>query len=70
EDGCIQGGFGSAVLEFMADNNYQADVKRLGIPDRIIEHGEQKELHTECGFDPDGIERSVVEMLESVSRSI
>jgi 1-deoxy-D-xylulose-5-phosphate synthase len=70
EDGCIQGGFGSAVLEFMADNNYQAEVKRLGIPDRIIEHGEQKELHTECGFDPDGIERSVVEMLESVSRSL
>ena len=70
EDGCIQGGFGSAVLEFMADNNYQSDVKRLGIPDRIIEHGEQGELHRECGFDPDGIERSVIEMLESVSRSI
>ncbi|MEX2230770.1 MAG: 1-deoxy-D-xylulose-5-phosphate synthase [Cyclobacteriaceae bacterium] len=70
EDGCIQGGFGSAVLEFMADNNYQAEVKRLGIPDRIIEHGEQVELHRECGFDPDGIEKSVIEMLESVSRSI
>jgi 1-deoxy-D-xylulose-5-phosphate synthase len=70
EDGCIQGGFGSAVLEFMADNNYHAEVKRLGIPDRIIEHGEQKELHRECGFDPDGIERSVIEMLESVSRSL
>lgn len=70
EDGCIQGGFGSAVLEFMADNNYQAEVRRLGIPDRIVEHGEQIELHRECGFDPDGIERAVVEMLESVSRSI
>ncbi len=70
EDGCIQGGFGSAVLEFMADNNYQAEVKRLGIPDRIVEHGEQAELHRECGFDTDGIERSVIEMLESVSRSI
>jgi 1-deoxy-D-xylulose-5-phosphate synthase len=70
EDGSIQGGFGSAVLEFMADNNYQAEVKRLGIPDRIIEHGEQVELHRECGFDPDGIEKSVIEMLESVSRSI
>jgi 1-deoxy-D-xylulose-5-phosphate synthase len=70
EDGCIQGGFGSAVLEFMADNNYKAEVRRLGIPDRIIEHGEQVELHRECGFDPEGIERSVLEMLESVSRSI
>ena len=68
EDGCIQGGFGSAVLEFMADNNYQVELRRLGIPDRIVEHGEQKELHRECGFDPDGIERAVIAMLESVTR--
>ncbi len=64
EDGCIQGGFGSAIIEFMADNNYQADIKRLGIPDEVIEHGEQIELHRECGFDPDGIERAVLSMLE------
>lgn len=70
EDGCIPGGFGSAVLEFMADNNYQAEVRRLGIPDRVIEHGEQTELHRESGFDPDGIERAVVEVMESVSRSL
>ena len=70
EDGCIQGGFGSAVLEFMADNNYQAEVRRLGIPDRVVDHGEQIELHRECGFDADGIERAVVEMMESVSRSL
>jgi 1-deoxy-D-xylulose-5-phosphate synthase len=70
EDGCVQGGFGSAVLEFMADNNYAAEVKRLGIPDRIVEHGEQIELHRECGFDPEGIERAVIEMLESVTRSV
>lgn len=68
EDGCLQGGFGSAVLEFMADHNYQAEVKRLGIPDRIVEHGEQLDLHRECGFDPDGIERTVVEMLELISK--
>lgn len=66
EDGSIQGGFGSAVIEFMADNNYQAEVKRLGIPDAVIEHGEQIELHRECGFDPDGIERAVLAMLEQV----
>ncbi len=70
EDGCIQGGFGSAVLEFMADNNYHAEVRRLGIPDEVVEHGQQEELHRECGFDPDGIERAVVEVLESVSRSL
>jgi 1-deoxy-D-xylulose-5-phosphate synthase len=68
EDGCIQGGFGTAVLEFMADNRLSAEVRRLGIPDRIVEHGEQIELHRECGFDPDGIEKAVIEMLEPVSK--
>lgn len=68
EDGCIQGGFGSAVLEFMADNNYSAEVKRMGIPDRVVEHGEQGELHRECGFDVDGIEKAAMEILEYVSR--
>jgi 1-deoxy-D-xylulose-5-phosphate synthase len=68
EDGCIQGGFGSAVLEFMADNNYSAEVKRMGIPDRVVEHGEQAELHRECGFDAGGIEKAAMEILEYVSR--
>lgn len=68
EDGCIQGGFGSAVLEFMAAHNYKAEVKVLGIPDAVIEHGEQLELHRECGFDPEGIERIVIEMLEPASK--
>ena len=68
EDGCVQGGFGSAVLEFMSDHNYTAHLRRLGIPDAIIEHGEQIELHRECGFDPAGIEKAVIEMLEPVSR--
>ena len=63
EDGCVMGGFGSAVLEFMADHGYTARVKRLGIPDTIIEHGEQIELHRECGFDPDGIADAVRELL-------
>ena len=70
EDGCVQGGFGSAILEFMADNHYSAEVKRLGIPDRVVEHGEQIELHRECGFDPEGIESAVIELLESVSKSV
>ncbi|MCL6260485.1 1-deoxy-D-xylulose-5-phosphate synthase [Aquiflexum sp. TKW24L] len=66
EDGCLMGGFGSAVLEWMVDNSYQAQVKRLGIPDRIVEHGEQIELHKECGFDPEGIANVVKQMAESV----
>jgi 1-deoxy-D-xylulose-5-phosphate synthase len=66
EDGCIQGGMGSAVLEFMADHSYSATVKRLGIPDGIIEHGEQLELHAECGFDPPGIRKAVEQLLEKV----
>jgi len=59
EDGCLLGGFGSAVLEFMADHQYQAQVVRLGIPDRIVEHGEQAELHKECGYDPLSITQAV-----------
>lgn len=50
EDGCLPGGFGSAVLEFMADNGYAAQVVRLGIPDAIVEHGTQQELYNECGY--------------------
>lgn len=59
EDGCLQGGMGSAIIEFMADNNYNATITRLGIPDQIIEHGEQVELYRECGFDAKGIVESV-----------
>jgi len=55
EDGTIVGGFGSAVLEFMSDNNYSPVVKRLGVPDRFIEHGTPQELQKECGFDVEGI---------------
>jgi 1-deoxy-D-xylulose-5-phosphate synthase len=59
EDGCIQGGFGSAVLEFMVDHGYQARVKRLGIPDRFIDHGTQEELWDECGYGKDAVIEAV-----------
>ena len=62
EDGCLQGGVGSAVLEFMADHQLNAIVKRLGIPDQYIEHGEQPELWKECGFDADAIAAAVREV--------
>ncbi|MBL7697624.1 MAG: 1-deoxy-D-xylulose-5-phosphate synthase [Chitinophagaceae bacterium] len=66
EDGAIQGGFGSAVLEFMAANNYSAKVKLLGIPDRIVEHGTQKELQKECGYDAKGIVEATREMMKDL----
>lgn len=65
EDAAIQGGFGSAVLEFMAANGYQAEVKVLGIPDHVIEHGKPEELHHECGYDAAAIAASVREMLKN-----
>ena len=69
EDGCIIGGMGSAVLEFMADHYYSAKVMRLGIPDKFIEHGEQMELYTECGFSPDKIVETVEEILKEKKHS-
>jgi len=63
EDGTIIGGFGSAVLEFMALHGYKANVKMLGIPDRLVEHGTLKELHAECGYDAAGIVETVKHLM-------
>ena len=63
EDGCIQGGFGSAVLEFMADHNYSPQVKRLGVPDEYIEHGTQAELWRECNYDKQAVVETVQQMV-------
>lgn len=63
EDGCVQGGFGSAVLEFMAQHHYKAKVKILGIPDRLVEHGTPKQLYEEIGIDANGIAKTVREMM-------
>ena len=59
EDGCIMGGFGSAILEFMAENNYSANIKLLGVPDKFINHGTQQELYSECYYNKDAIIDSV-----------
>jgi len=64
EDGTVRGGFGSAILEFMAEHRYTAEVKILGIPDRIVEHGSLKELHKECGFDAEGIAEAARAMMK------
>ena len=64
EDGCLMGGFGSAVLEFMAEHGYRAEVKRLGIPDQFIDHGTQPQLWADCGYDAAAIVQTVKEMTE------
>ena len=64
EDGCVLGGFGSAVIEFMVDNGYRAQVKRLGLPDQYVEHGTQQELYAENGYDTHGIVETAVAMME------
>lgn len=63
ENGTVQGGAGSAVLEFMADNGYCPRVKRIGVPDRFIEHGSVPELYKQCGMDGESIAASIRELL-------
>ncbi|HVF96678.1 MAG TPA: transketolase C-terminal domain-containing protein, partial [Flavisolibacter sp.] len=64
EDGTVTGGVGSAVAEFMALHGYKNDLKILGIPDRIIEHGTLKELHRECEYDAEAIADAVRELVK------
>ena len=59
EDASIIGGLGSAVIEYMNDNSYKAKIVRLGIPDKFVEHGTQDELYRDCGYDAEGIAKSV-----------
>ena len=69
EDSCIQGGFGSAVIEFMIDNGYKADVVRLGIPDRVVEHGSQPQLFAECQYDADAIVREALSLTQNITKN-
>ncbi len=68
EDGTVKGGFGSAILEFMAEHGYKNEVRILGIPDRLVEHGTPKELQHECGYDAAGIRETVLEMMKGKVR--
>lgn len=64
EDGVVMGGAGSAVLEWMMDNNiHNVEVVRMGLPDRFVEHGTQLELHNEIGLGPDGIFSTALQFL-------
>lgn len=66
EDGTIVGGLGSTIIEFMADNGYQATVKRLGIPDHFVQQGSTEQLHAICGFGSEGIYNEVLKQSASV----
>lgn len=70
EDGTKVGGFGSAIIEFNSENNYTPQVKRLGIPDEIIEHGTQEQLQHQCGFDKAGIIKTALELVGSKKHSL
>lgn len=63
EDGVLMGGMGSAVLEFMADNGYKPNVKRLGIADAFVQHGSVKELRALCGIDENAIYQAITQIL-------
>jgi len=70
EDAAIQGGFGSAIAEFMVDHQYQSKIIRLGIADAIVEHGEQKELYELCGIDSISILSKILDQYPAKSKII
>jgi len=66
EENVLQGGFGSAVLELLQDNNMaQVKVKRLGIPDQYIEQGTQAQLRKDVGIDAEGIAAAVAAFIHN-----
>ena len=60
EDGQLAGGFGSAVLEWLSDNGKTTTVRRVGLPDRFIEHGTVSELRHIAGTDIESIKRAII----------
>lgn len=68
EDGCLQGGFGSAVLELLCDRKTDTyNVTRLGIPDEFIAHATRAEQLAQAGLDANGIARAIEEQISSPS---
>lgn len=64
EDGAREGGFGSAVLEWLEDNGYRKNVVRLGLPDHFVEHGTVAELQHIVGIDAEGIIEAVNDIIK------
>ncbi len=64
EDGVIDGGAGSAVVEWASDHRMTGpQVVRLGLPDTFVEHGSQRQLHDEVGIGPDGLVEQAVALV-------
>ena len=68
EDGCVKGGFGSAILEFMSSNDYSNKTRLLGIPDKFINHGTQAELYNECFYNEDALIKTIHSVLENSNK--
>ena len=64
EDGCVSGGLGSAVVEYMAENGYNPTIKVMGIPDKFIEHGTPEELYRVCGMDKESVLHTILKFKE------
>lgn len=65
EDGTVNGGFGSAILEFAAKYKYYTSVKLLGVPDKFIEHGAISELRESIALDVSSISSEIVDLMKS-----
>ena len=65
ENGAVTGGLGSAVMEFMGDNGYTPTIRRLGLPDRFIEHGSTPELLHICNIDEETVINALRELTDS-----
>ncbi|TSA28542.1 MAG: 1-deoxy-D-xylulose-5-phosphate synthase [Ignavibacteriales bacterium] len=65
EESTIIGGFGTGVLEYLAERNFKNDILRIGLPDKFVDHGTQEELHKQLGIDPDGIVEKIKKFLNT-----
>lgn len=65
EDGCVIGGLGSSVVEYMSENGYAPRIVTLGIPDKFVEHGTPNELYKVCGMDKESVLRAILKFKES-----
>lgn len=64
EDGCVEGGFGSAIAEFACENCFAARVERVGVPDKFVEQGSIAQLQKLCKMDSESIAEKAIAMLE------
>lgn len=69
ENGAVTGGLGTAVVEYMADNGYHPVIKRMGLPDRFIEHGSTPQLLHLCHLDEDAIISTLSELISEPEKS-